>query len=238
MKCPTYHELLDYMINDFQTEEEKATMKAHVDGCLDCSQQVQALEPNIAAMIFRAEQECDLVRENLMEYIDGKIATVSGIKIKEHLAECNTCSVIHQQLTANLSVEQGKALGYQVPERLTRNLKRMLAEAANAAPPAAIGERLKQRARDLVDRLVLVLAPAPEPAFLGGAITGEASVEITGSALEVNAGAAGRVVKIFSPKNEELDRQISDQAGLVVFKDFEPGRYKIVIEGFVIKEVK
>ena len=80
--------------------------------------------------------------------------------------------------------------------------------------------------------------PAPEPSFLGTHVSGTAQIEIPARDLKVEVGASGRVVKIFSTKNDELDCQISDQNGIVCFEDLEPGIYKIMVEGFEIKEIR
>jgi hypothetical protein len=238
MNCPSKNELINYLVNDFRDEREKTMLANHIQACPDCRKQVAETEQRINALLQESERECELVQNHLMDFMEGRSAMIEGINVSEHLDECDRCQFIYLQLQKELSLEQAASLNFPVPKRLTQNLEKLLATTLEAKPATEPGTSLKEKISELAERIALVLLPAPEPAFLGTQIAGEKAIATASRNLVVEAGGPGRVVRIYSMKDVELGRQVSDRDGVVRFKDFEPGEYKLVVEGFEIKEAQ
>ncbi len=238
MQCPTREDILLHLANDFQEQQEKSEMQKHLGACPNCHKQALALERVLDAMRQESEHECDAVMANLLDYLDGKVTTVAGTDIKEHLEECNACQALQQSLAHELSYEEVMALDYSVPESLREKVEKILSANQDNSRLADFAKAITNKVDELVDRIVLVLTPMPAPAFLGAAVGGTAPIETTATRdLKVEVGAAGRMVKIFSEDGVELGRQISGENGIVIFKDFVPATYKLHVEGFEIKDV-
>jgi hypothetical protein len=238
MECPAKNDLLLYLVNEFQEPQEKNELRAHLDACRNCQEQALALQRALKEVQQENARECDLVMANLSDYLDGRKTTVSGIVLKDHLQECDICRALERRLATELSYEEVMALNYPVPASLEQKIEKILAANQEHSPLADLIESLAGKVDALVDRIVLVLAPAPAPAFLGNRLAGTAQIQTTCTRdLSIDVGAPGRKAKIFSEDNVELDRQISDQNGIVVFKDFVPATYKLFVEGFEIKDV-
>lgn len=238
MQCPTKEDLLLHLANDFQKQQEKSGMQEHLEACPNCHGQALALERALDALRKENEHECDAVMANLLDYLDGKAATAAGTDIKEHLEECKACQALQQGLAQELSYEEVMALDYPVPESLQEKIEKILSANQENSVIDDIVQAITNKVDELVDRIVLVLAPMPAPAFLGTPVGGTVPIETTATRdLKVEVGAAGRMVKIFSEDDAELGRQISGENGIVVFKDFVPATYKLRVEGFEIKDI-
>jgi len=238
MECPTKNDLLLYLVNEFQAPQEKNELRAHLDACRNCQEQVLALKNALNDVEQDNTHECDIVMANLSDYLDGKVKTVTGIVLKDHLEDCAACRALQERLTPEPSYEDVMALDCSVPAALEQKIEKILAANQAHSPLLDIVESLAGKVDALVDRIVLVLTPASAPVFLGNRPAGTAQIQTTCTRdLKVDVGAPGRKAKIFSEDDVELDRQISDQNGIVVFKDFVPATYKLLVEGFEIKDV-
>jgi len=238
MECPAKNDLLLYLVNEFQEPQEKNELRAHLDACRNCQEQVLALKSTLNDVEQDNARECDIVMANLSGYLDGKRTTAAGIVLKDHLEECQACRALQRRLAPELSYEEVMALDYPVPASLEQKIEKILAANQDHSPLMDLVESLAGKVDALVDRIVLVLAPSPAPAFLGNRPAGTAQIQTTSTRdLKIDVGAPGRKAKIFSEDEVELDRQISDQNGIVVFKDFVPATYKLLVEGFEIKDV-
>jgi predicted anti-sigma-YlaC factor YlaD len=233
MKCLTRNNIIELLVNDFQGELERAEIRKHLDECTGCREQYRKTEKEVEEKMQSAKTECALVQDNLLNYPNSNTAIATAINFNAHLADCDACQFIHQQVTKELSFKEANALDYPVPESLIQKIERLLPKVKEPPVKAPIFNLSK-----IVDHIVLTLAPAPAPAFLGSHIAGAAKIKIPARDLKVNVGAPGRVVKIFSMNNDELDRQVSDQEGMVKFEDFDPGTYQMIVEGFDVKDIQ
>jgi hypothetical protein len=238
MECPTKNDLLLYLVNEFQAPQEKSEWRAHLDACRNCQEQALALQRALTDVQQENARECDVVMANLSDYLGGKKFTAAGIVLKNHLEECDVCRALERRLAREISYEEVLALDYPVPASLEQKIEKILAANQEHSPLADLIESLAGKVDALVDRIVLVLTPSTTPVFLGNRLAGAAQIQTTCTRdLSIDVGAPGRKAKIFSEDNVELDRQISDQNGIVVFKDFVPATYKLFVEGFEIKDV-
>ncbi|MDZ7360003.1 MAG: zf-HC2 domain-containing protein [candidate division KSB1 bacterium] len=239
MECPTKNDLLLYLVNEFQAPQEKNALRAHLDACRNCYEQALVLQQALNDIQQENGRECEIVMDNLSDYLDGKITTAAGVVLKSHLKECAICQNLERRLATEISYENVMALGYPVPASLAQKIEAILAANQGDSPLADLVESLAGKVDALVDRIVLALTPSAAPAFLGNHPAGTAQIQTTCTRdLKIDVGAAGRPAKIFSEDDVELDRQISDQNGLVIFKDFVPATYKLSVEGFDIKDVR
>jgi hypothetical protein len=238
MECPTQEDLLLHLVNDFEEQAEGGEIHEHLDACANCREKVSALERWLEALRQEGKRECDATLAGLADSLDGKTAALAEIDLPEHLGECEFCRALRRKLAEEFSYDEVLALDYPVPESLEQKIKSLLAANQDNSPIVDAVESLINKVDDLVDRIVLVLTPAPAPAFLGNPLWGTAQIETTEMRdLKVDISEPERLVKIFSADDIELGRQISDQNGVVVFKDFVPATYKLLVEGFEIKDV-
>ncbi|GEM_PF-4279775 len=238
MECPTKNDLLLYLVNEFQAPQEKNELRAHLGVCRNCQEQASALQRALNDVEQENARECDVVMANLADYIDGKKITAAGIVLQDHLKECDVCRALERRLATELSYEEIMALDYPVPASLEQKIEKILAANQKHSPLADFAESFAGKVDALVDRIVLILTPSTAPVFLGNRLAGAAQIQTTCTRdLSIDVGGPGRKAKIFSENNVELDRQISDQNGIVVFKDFVPATYKLFVEGFEIKDV-
>jgi len=238
MECPTKEDILLHLVNDFEEQREGDAIPKHLETCSDCHSRARALEDVLDAMQQQGGRECDVVIANLLDYLKEKKTPVDGIDMEEHLQECKACQTLRLDLAQELSYDEVMALDFPVPDSLKQRIEKILASASDSSPIADAIDSLINQVDDLVDRITLILRPLPAPAFLGSVVMGTAQIETTSTRdLHVDVGAAGRLVKIFSENEIELDRQVSGPNGAVVFKDFVPATYKLFVEGFEIQEV-
>jgi DNA-binding FrmR family transcriptional regulator len=238
MECPTKEDLLLHLVNDFEEPREEDAIPEHLEACPNCRGQARALERVIDNMQREGGRECDAVIAHLLDYLNGKVKSVEGVDLSEHLKECHACNTLQQNLAPELSYDEVMAFDFPLPDSLQHRIEKILA--ANSEPSLLanfIGSFINQ-VDEFVERITLILQPSPAPAFLGKVLTGTAQIETTATRdLIIKVGEAGRIVKLFSENDVELDRQISGPDGNVVFKDFVPATYKLLVEGFEIKDV-
>jgi hypothetical protein len=141
-------------------------------------------------------------------------------------------------LQKELTLEEAEKLDYPVSEQLAHRFDYLLVDDVQASSQISARPSLSEKVGELLERIVLILTPTPEPVFLGETIKGEARVKITGDAISIQVGAPGRMVRIFSSDGKELEALTSDENGLVRFQDYEPDEYLIKVEGFKIQEVR
>jgi len=238
MECPTQEDLLLHLVNDFEEPQEEDAIPEHLKACPHCRGQARALERVLDNMQQEVGRECDAVIANLLDYLNGKVKSVEGIDLSEHLQECQDCNILQQNLAQELSYDEVMALDFPLPASLQHRIEKILAANSEPSPLANVIDSLINQVDDLVERITLILRPSPAPAFLGKLLVGTAQIETTSTRdLTVAVGETGRIVKIFSENDVELDRQISGPNGTVVFKDFVPATYKLLVEGFEIKDV-
>jgi len=238
MECPAKEDLLLHLVNDFEEPREDDAMPEHLEACPNCRGQVRALERVLDNMQQEGGRECDAVIANLLDYINGKVKSVEGIDLSDHLEECHACNTLQQNLAQALSYDEVMALDFPLPDSLQRGIEMILAANSKPSPLVDIIDAVINQVDDLVERITLILQPTSAPAFLGKHLVGTAQIETTSTRdLKIEIGESGRLVKIFSENDVELDRQISGPDGSVVFKDFVPATYKLHVEGFEIKDV-
>jgi len=239
MACLTKSELIFFILNEFQNAEEHIHTQNHLNICPKCREKLHVLEKEVTQMNERNEKECKLIREHLLDYAEGKCTNIAGIDMAEHLEECTNCNFIYEQLQKKLTLQETEPLNIPIPDRLTKNIQQLLnKKSMDLKTQIKPVKALKSKLYALMDRIELFVVPTPAPEFLSNTIiTGDAEIEFFDKDVAVDVGATGRKVKLFSLENLELDCQISNQDGIVVFKDFLPDKYKIIVDGFEIKEV-
>ena len=163
---------------------------------------------------------------------------MNGVDFQQLLAEHPDCERIYRRLQNELTLEEAARLDYPVSEQLKHRFDYLLGDDLEASSQISMRPSLSEKVGELLERIVLILTPMPEPAFLGETIKGEARLKITGNAVSIEAGAPGRMVRIFSRDGEELEALASDENGLVRLRDYEPDVYLIKVEGFKIQEVR
>jgi len=241
MNCLTKEDFIFFILNDFQDDSAHSTMQKHLDICSECRHRQEILKRKLMDILKKTEKECNLVLNKLQDYIDGKIFLANDVNITDHLTECDTCMYLYQLLTRKVTLAEVKELTIPIPRRLTNSIEQILSNFQvdrQSAGGATTKGNLSEIAGALIDKIMLILQPSPAPAFLSEIISGEKEIEFSGNDVVVDVGEPGRTVKIFSRDNIEIGKQISDSKGLVIFKHFLADKYKIMVEGFEIEEIK
>ena len=238
MECPAKEDLLLHLVNDFEEPREDDAIPEHLEACPNCRGQARVLERVLDNMQQEGERECDAVIAKLLDYLNGKVKSVEASDLPEHLEECHACNALQQNLAQELSYDEVMAFDFPLPASLQHGIEKILAANSKPSPLAEVIGSFINQVDELVERITLILQPSPAPAFLGKHLMGTAQIETTSTRdLKIEVGESGRLVKIFSETDVELDRQISGPDGSVVFKDFVPAAYKLLVEGFEIKDV-
>ncbi|MBN1350178.1 hypothetical protein JXJ21_12260 [candidate division KSB1 bacterium] len=223
MECLTDYQcilfLTEFGLNDIRRE----TFEAHFKSCTACSQKKEALQAQLQLADAGNRLYCIEIEENLVDYIVGDIDEKLGEKISSHLKKCFQCQYLYHKLIQSplpdVKNNQDSSRLMKLPEKLhtfVEKLQRQLVTLANISirPLNAV------------------------PAFLGSdESTGKKISHINGDII-LNVGEKNKEVKLLSPKNVELDAQNSDENGVVVFKDFIGGEYRVQVEGFEVVDIK
>jgi hypothetical protein len=231
-------DLILYLTGAYVTTPEKAEIEQKLKQSLQLVLVLEKLRQQIDRFRQENQKERELILAHLEDYLDGKITVVHGVDFPKFFAEHPDCKRIYGMLQQELTLEEAAKLDYPVSEQLAHKFDYLLADDLQASSQISTRPALSEKVVELIERIVLILTPMPEPAFLGETIKGEARVEITGNAFAIEVGAPGRMVRILSPDGKELEALTSDENGLVRFQDYEPDEYLIKVEGFKIQEVR
>lgn len=239
MTCLNKIQHISFLLDRFQEKSKHAAILSHLAMCADCRKKSKALNRQLGAMVKENNKECDLILNSLGEYIDGKLTIVDNINIKNHLEECYYCNYIYQNIKKSYSFEQVNAFAIPVPHGLVNTIDVIV----KISSVFKIYKKLKIKQiiaglKSYAEGFLAPLTPAPAPAFLGATIGSAIEFELSNPEIPVVVGESGRVVKILSMEDKELDRQTSDENGIALFKDFYPGRYKIAVEGFEVAKIE
>lgn len=229
-------DLVLYLAGAYLSAPEKAEIEEKLKQSPLLQPELEKLRQRIDQFRQENESEREQILAHLEDYLDGKITTLNGIDFQQLLDEHPDCKRIYQMLQKELALDEAEKLNYPVSGQLAHRFDHLIPDDSASSPEPS--PSLLAKVDALIERFVLEIVQPPDLAFLGSETAGAKQITTSGGNLEISVGEAGRVVKIFSMNDVVLDNQISDQTGKVVFKDFEPDTYKILVEGFEIKEVK
>jgi hypothetical protein len=231
-------DLILYLTGVYLTAPEKAEIEQKLKQSPQLLPEIEKLRQQIDQFLQENNKERELVLAHLEDYLEGRITALHGVDFQQLLAEHPDCERIYRRLQKELTLEETARLDYPVSEQLEHRFDYLLVDDLEASSPIGTRPALSEKVEELIERIMLILTPMPEPAFLGETIKGEARVEITGDAVSIEVGAPGRMVRILSRDGKELEALASDENGLVRFRDYEPDEYLIKVEGFKIQEVR
>lgn len=238
MKCPTKDELVFSIINGSQVEEDNSRIRSHLRECKKCRAAHAMLEMEIKQMTRENVAECDQVRSLLVDFQDGLLDEKGRQKVQEHLSQCDGCNFLHQLLRRPISLEEAEKINYPVPERLHQAVKALVSEAAPSDAVKMGWRELLKPIYEAMDKIIVILSPAPQPVFLGDHLQGAQSITISRRDMAIYVGRPGLAVKLFSNDGQELASDVSNEAGMVIFKDFFADTYKLIVQGYEIKGIK
>lgn len=241
MSCLEKTDLIFYILNNFQLATQHQETEQHLKTCPDCRHRINELKLEIEKMQYANSEACEMVQNSLLDYTEDRLPEPASLNIKAHIDECEKCDYVYRLIEQKNSFEDVQAFDIPVPQRLTDNIKRILIKSTSDLKPIDYGKiasSISSKAHDVIEKFVLTLHPSPKLAFLGGEIHGEAVVEFKGHDVSIDIKSSGQAVKIFSLDKNELACELSNEKGVVTFKDFLPGKYKIMVEGFAIEDVQ
>lgn len=236
MECPEKTDLISFIMEKYLSYDEAVQIKQHLRECDICRTNYAELKGKIDRMMLENKQECEMYRARLMQFHleSGKIPD------SKHIEECDACRALNDIVEDNPEFEKIVNLDFPVPESLTNTIDSLLSRKGTAYqenPAYKLKEFFKEKEEHLFEKVVLFLTPAPQPAFLGKRSSGVKNVEFTGKSIVIATGKAHATVKIYSIKNTELESKKTDEEGIVVFENFLPGKYKILVENHKISQL-
>lgn len=230
-------DLILYLTDAYLTAQEKVEIEQKLKQSPQLLPELEKLRQQIDRFRQENEKERELILAHIEDYLDGRITAVHGVDFQELLAEHPDGERIYRRLQKELTLEEAARLDYPVSAQLEHKFDYLLVDDLEASSPIGTRSSLSEKVEELIERIVLILTPMPEPAFLGETIKGEARVEITGDAVSIEVGAPGRLVRVFSRDGQELEALTSDENGIVRFQDCEPDEYLLKVDGFKILDV-
>lgn len=223
MKCLLDNQIILYLTAFGLTDAQKEMLEKHFDECDDCRKRKEIYANKIDRIIKQNRSECVTVEENLVDFFLGDVDDCLHEKIKQHLQTCESCQYLFEKL------KQSPA-----PKNYSQTFHSQFS-------------KLPFKMRDFIDNLqdrlatlaVLTVKPLKAaPVFLGSHLRGTKNITHAQGDIIVNVGCKKKEVKLFSTNDVELDSQKSDENGIVIFKDFIGGDYKLQLEGFEIIDIK
>ncbi len=228
-----------HIFDKYLSEDEKKALAKEIQASPEAQEQARKLKEAVDDDLRQNRQERIAIYEHMLDFIDGKVTSLNEIKFEKLLEEDPECKRVWEELKEPLPFEKLEASEEPVPPTLHAKIDALLAGRQKAKRSASGASSLSEKIKAAVQKLRPLLEPIPKFAFqmLSEQLFGAVEIEVTESILEIDAGGPGRVVKIFSPKDEELHAVVSDENGRAVFGNLITGKYKILIEGFEIRQM-
>jgi len=233
MKHITIPEIILYQKELGLSIEERRIIENHIEECKQCHGKYTHISNELTEMLEHNIKECEYFLSNIQSYLNGHLSSDTKRNIENHLNDCDSCQQLCQWIKDIPAWDTTKEIDIDVPMKFRNKIERNVLESFPQ------NRNKDKKIYNYIHDIELMFRPIrPAFAFRGNPDDEMKVIEHSGGDICLRTHLKNTTIELTNIFEEFTLKAVTDDKGIVIFKDVSKGDYVVNVKGYELIDIK